>query len=461
MTLLRCFGSRILIKQKLASINAGLSRRDRYAKSRACGAPFDCPQRLIVVLSLPPEDAGEMIPSKTSQELIDELNQLDECDSIEAKEISGNDVGNSVYETICAFANEPNLGGGVILLGVKRDDNQLFPFYQATGVKNPDKLSSDIVSACQNKYNSLIRPIVKRDFVDRKVVLRIEISETQPSQKPIFIKNLGLPRGAFRRIGSADIHSTQEDLAAFYQDGFANTFDAHSIPDSRQEDIDPEAISLYRQFISEFRPSSEMLRWNDSELLIGTTCIKQTETKPRATATGILTLGKPTAIRRFFPTSRADYIRVPGKHWIADPSNRFSSVDLRGPIISLIERIIASIADDLPLRFKLDNSGTARRTEIPIIPSRAIREAVVNALMHRNYKVARPIQILRYSNRLVIENPGYSLKAQEQFDKPGSVTRNPNIAAILHETRFAETKGQRNEGDEARVATGWAVGSYF
>ncbi|MDR3470613.1 MAG: ATP-binding protein [Devosia sp.] len=132
---------------------------------------------------------------------------------------------------------------------------------------------------------------------------------------------------------------------------------------------------------------------------------------------------------------------MPGKQWIEDPSNRFTSLDLRGPIISLIDRIISAINDDLPTKFQLTESDGARRTEIPLIPGRAIREAVVNALMHRNYSVARPIQIVRFPNRLTIENPGYSLKAQEQFDKPGSVIRNPHIAAILHETHFAETKG--------------------
>jgi ATP-dependent DNA helicase RecG len=44
-------------------------------------------------------------------------------------------------------------------------------------------------------------------------------------------------------------------------------------------------------------------------------------------------------------------------------------------------------------------------------------------------------------NRLEIRNPGYSLKSQERFDEPGSTLRNPFVAEILHETRFAETKG--------------------
>ncbi|MCE5256988.1 MAG: hypothetical protein LLF89_09110 [Spirochaetaceae bacterium] len=70
-----------------------------------------------------------------------------------------------------------------------------------------------------------------------------------------------------------------------------------------------------------------------------------------------------------------------------------------------------------------------------------IREALVNALMHRSYRNQSPVQIIRYSNRIEIRNPGYSLKSMEHLGEPGSAPRNPRIAAVLHETRFAETKG--------------------
>jgi ATP-dependent DNA helicase RecG len=113
---------------------------------------------------------------------------------------------------------------------------------------------------------------------------------------------------------------------------------------------------------------------------------------------------------------------------------------MRGSIISLIGRVIAAIADDLPKSFSIaDRSG--KRTETPAVPIRVIREAVVNALMHRSYQVFHPVQVLRYPNRIVIKNPGYSLKSQDRFDDPGSYIRNPTIAEILHESLFAETKG--------------------
>ena len=61
--------------------------------------------------------------------------------------------------------------------------------------------------------------------------------------------------------------------------------------------------------------------------------------------------------------------------------------------------------------------------------------------MHRSYRSHGPVQIIRYANRLEIRNPGFSLKSPEHLGEPGSEPRNPRIAAVLHETRFAETKG--------------------
>jgi len=80
-------------------------------------------------------------------------------------------------------------------------------------------------------------------------------------------------------------------------------------------------------------------------------------------------------------------------------------------------------------------------TEIPLLPDRVVREVVANAVMHRDYRVHGSIQIIRYANRLEVRNPGYSLKADERLGQPGSETRNPKIAAVLHDVKFAETKG--------------------
>jgi ATP-dependent DNA helicase RecG len=137
---------------------------------------------------------------------------------------------------------------------------------------------------------------------------------------------------------------------------------------------------------------------------------------------------------------RVDYIRVPGRQWVEDPDRRFETIELRAPLVRLVGRAINAILDDLPKAFSLPENGI-RREDLPLIPTRVLREAVVNAVMHRSYRIHSPVQIIRYSNRLEIRNPGYSLVSEERWGDPGSVTRNPHLASVLHEINFAETKG--------------------
>ena len=95
---------------------------------------------------------------------------------------------------------------------------------------------------------------------------------------------------------------------------------------------------------------------------------------------------------------------------------------------------------DLPTRFQL-KTGDLQRSDIPSIPRDVIREALANALMHRDYRVDQAVQIIRYSNRIEFHNPGYSLKPFDELGQSGSLTRNAKIAAIFHDLKFAETKG--------------------
>src|SRR5690606_29547719 len=104
-------------------------------------------------------------------------------------------------------------------------------------------------------------------------------------------------------------------------------------------------------------------------------------------------------------------IRVPGTDWVEDPDNRFRTVDMRGPLISLVYRLVEAVHADLPKGFMLEEGELqADSTGLPV---RALREAIVNALMHRSYRVNSPIQVIRYNNRIEIRNPGYSLKSED------------------------------------------------
>ena len=375
----------------------------------------------------------------TASELLENLNLLDESERIEAKRAS--EAGKSILETVCAFANEPGLGGGWIALGIVREEMALFPAYEVEGVTHPDKISSDIASQCRDSFNTPLRVDISTENIDGKNVVVVFVPEAQAQDKPIFFKSQGLPRGAYRRIGSTDQHCTDDDLAVFYQGRQQESFDAGIVADSALDDLSPEAIADYRKSLAEANPDAEALRWSDEELFQALGCIRRnTKGEWQPTVAGLILFGKPPALRRCFPMTRVDYIRVPGREWVPDPDRRFDTVELRDPLFRLIRRAQAAVLDDLPKSFGL-NEGELQRQDKPVIPLRVIREALVNALMHRSYRSHSPVQIIRYANRLEIRNPGFSLKSPEHLGEPGSQPRNPKIAAVLHETRFAETKG--------------------
>ena len=88
-------------------------------------------------------------------ELLESLNTMDEHERIEAKRAQA--MGPSILETVCAFANEPGLGGGHLLLGVVREEDALIPGYEVIGIDQPDKLSSELATQCRTEFNVPIR----------------------------------------------------------------------------------------------------------------------------------------------------------------------------------------------------------------------------------------------------------------------------------------------------------------
>ena len=374
-----------------------------------------------------------------AQELLESLTLLDENERIEAKRAQ--DVGKSLLETICAFANEPGMDGGWLLLGVAPDEQALFPGYAVEGVTDPDKLSADIASQCASVFNMPLRVDIRTESLEGKPVIVVSVPEAAPQAKPIYFKSTALPRGAFRRIGSTDQRCTEDDLEALYASRQHKSFDAGLVAGAELDDLDEKVIADYRAARAEANPDAEEPRWADLELLQALNAVRRDASGAwKPTVAGLLLFGTAVALRRSFPMTRVDYIRVPGREWVPHPERRFDTVELRAPMFSLLRRIQAAILDDLPKSFGLEE-GQLQRSDQPVIPLRALREVLVNALMHRSYRAHAPVQVIRYANRLEIRNPGFSLKSRDHLGEPGSMSRNPHIAAVLHETRFAETKG--------------------
>lgn len=229
-------------------------------------------------------------------------------------------------------------------------------------------------------------------------------------------------------------------MVLFFSGRQGESYDLRILPHADLDDLDPEAVEHYRRLRAKAHPDAEELQWEDMELLRALNAVRKHDGVLNVTLTGLLLFGTRQALRRELPAVRIDYIRVPGKEWIPDPEKRFSStIDMRGPLLQLVERAQSAVMDDLPRGFDLREGEV--QAETPTLPSRVLREALVNAVMHRSYREHQPTQIIRYANRIEIGNVGFSLKNEEQLGEPGSQMRNPHLAAVFHETNLAETKG--------------------
>ena len=377
---------------------------------------------------------------RTAKELFAELNSFDENRRIEAKSASA--VGKSMMETVCAFANEPGLCGGYLLLGAKRtgmaEDGR--PVYEPENIENTDKVQSDFVAMCNSMFNVRIRPIINVEEYLGKTVIVVKIEELPESQKPAYFAKRGLPEGAFRRIGPSDEKCSEEDMYLFYQS--ADTYDSCIVDDADLDDIDENALNFYRKLRKEVNPDAEELTLDDVDLLRALGAIKKNKQGGYdLTYTGLLVFGKQMSLRRLVPSFRVDYIRISGNQWLSDGDNRFEqTIDMRGPLILMVNKACSAVMDDLPKGFELKKDSMQASTPA-ILPNKVLREAIVNSYIHRSNRVNQPIQIIRYSNRIEIHNPGYSLKPQDDWGEPGSMLRNPRISEIFHDTNLAETKG--------------------
>lgn len=375
------------------------------------------------------------IEGYSAQELFDRLNDMDETANVEAKALS-RDTSRSIMETVCSFSNEPGLGGGVILLGVAENEKGTTPRYVVEEISDTDKAQLDFACQCRDMFNFPVRPEITVEKIRGKNILKIFVQELPASRKPLYFKTNGIPAGIYRRIGSSDQRCNEEDLPAFYSR--EDACDRAAVPGTSLADVDEDAVAAYRVLRAKVRPDATELSFDTPRLLKSLGCLDREE-PGRLNLAGALLFGSADLHRQLFPAVRVDYIRVSGTRWVEDPEKSFRSTEIRGPLLLVVFRVLDSVRADLPQGFLLrEGDVQAKTTGLPAV---ALREAVVNALMHRSYRVNRPTQVIRYDNRIEIVNAGYSLKPEDELGQPGSEPRNPLLADIFHEVNLAEEKG--------------------
>jgi predicted HTH transcriptional regulator len=373
----------------------------------------------------------------------DELEALREGWDFEAKLAGGRDgqgaVPMSLWETYSAMANTE---GGVIVLGAREKDDQTF---ELVGIADLDKVETDLWNTLQNpakvSANVLRREDVERVQVDGRSLLVLHVPKAPRAQRPVYL-NGSWERGTYLRVHAGDRVAGREIVRRMLADAQPER-DAQVLDGYGEADLDADSVRQYRNIFASKRPDHPFLREDDTGFLnrIGVLKHDRQRNVDGLTLGGLLMLGREDAIRDRYP------------HWHLSYRERAATSD-SGPrwtdriapdgtwnanVFEFYGRVIGKLHQGLKVPFALD-AAQFRRDDTPA--HGAIREALVNTLVHADYEGGSGIRVLREPAGFELINPGLLLVSTEQVWRGGlSEPRNPVLQRLFGFLALGEREG--------------------
>jgi predicted HTH transcriptional regulator len=359
----------------------------------------------------------------TQKELLNRLSDI-EWEDFEVKEASGG-LPKNIWETVSAFANT---AGGWIVLGISKNGKK----FDVTGLQNPEKIEQDFTNILrsQNKFNVLITPRCKKYTLENKIVLAFYISSS--AQKPVYFNSL---TNTFVRTASGDQRAAESEINAMLRDQLFGVMSARPVERTTLNDINKTTLFRYRDYMSRFNPGLPYNSMTENEFITK----MQIAEGEHLTYGGLLFMGKNLAINQSFPDFRVDLLEIPGLSY-ADAATRYTfrleeQENLWEYYFAIIERLKRQV--DMP--FKMNELGIAIE-DSPQFD--AVREALVNMLMHTDYFSPAKPRVRVFSNRIEFENPGgFPRPIEELLRKDVSYPRNPVLAKLFRCAKLADNAG--------------------
>lgn len=381
----------------------------------------------------------------TEKEVIEAIEYMQkhqtETDKLEAK-TAEIDFPKKCYDTISGFANKY---GGIIIFGINENNN-----FIEQDVYDVNDLQKQITALCTNVMEPKIRPEFLPLIYNGKKLLAVKINEIPQNQKPCYNKNVGMHKGSYIRIGDSDELMTEYEIYCLksYKDGIQE--DLRPIKRATIDDLDKEKINVYLEKVKKDKPNFS--KFSDEKILKLSGIIENSTGTIYPTLSGIMMFGEyPQA---FLPQLFVACVVVPGIKLgdVGEMGQRFDdNKRVEGTLDEMLDQTLAFIRRNIGTKVIIDNNG--KREDIPAYPMKALREAVANALIHRDYSISREsayIYVQIYNDRIEIINPG-DLYGNNRIENLGTdmmlEARNKNIVRLLEE------KGNIIENRHTGIAT--------
>ena len=365
-------------------------------------------------------------------ELVDKITR-EKCEKphIEVKKASGG-TPKKLYDTLSSFSNQ--VGGGIIIFGIDEASD-----FKIVGVYDAQNLQKKVMEQCL-QMQPVVRPLFTIVQIEEKTLVSAEISECDIYDKPCFYKGAGRIRGSYIRVGDSDQPMTEYEIYGY--EAFKKrihdelrTIDRAQFSSLKRDDVTEYLIKLKREKVN-------LLNLEDGRILETQGIVQGVS----PTLAGLILFGEYP--QEFFPQLSVTAMVVQGNEMgdLGDDGERFvDNKRLEGTIPQMLEGALSFVRRNMKTKTIITEDGKRRdKTEYPI---KAVREIILNALIHRDYSIhteSSPIRLIMYNNRLELENPGglYGRITLDDLGKAAADTRNPYLAGALEimintENRFS------------------------
>ena len=354
-----------------------------------------------------------------------------------------------LFDTLSSFSNQDE--GGVIIFGVDESDD-----YAIKGVYNPQDLQKKVTEQCKQMEPS-VRALFTVCEINDKTIVSAEIPGVDISKRPVFYKGVGRIKGSYVRVGESDEPMSEYEIYSY--EAFRNRTrdDIRVVEGASLKLINKERMNQYLEAVRNERKNLYD-NVSESEILEFMGIAKDNA----FTLAGLMTFSMyPQA---YFPQLCITAVSLPGTEQgeIGDDGERFiDNKRITGAISDMLEEAVEFVRTNSRTKTIIDDNG--HRVDKPEYPIKAVREAILNALVHRDYSVHTenvPIRIEMYRDRMEIINSG-GLYGKISIDALGKVrpeTRNAALANMLEllnitENRYSGIPTMRKEFANAGLPT--------
>lgn len=355
-----------------------------------------------------------------------------ELDDLEVKTARGGTPAR-LFEDVSAFANS---AGGVLLFGL--DERRGF---EVVGVTNAQQLQADLAT---NAAQLSPQPVldVSRFLLDGREVVVAEVDELPPSQRPAHLKSKD-ETYAWTRVGNSTQRMSPYQVFGYLSARSQPTFDEEPITAASFGDLDAERIATFVQQLRREQPRARFLCPSLEETLAALGIVRRVDGVVGPTLGGLLAFG--TYPQQFEPQLVITFLQyVGGDEQEKGPrGERFlDNQKFEGPIIEMVDEAEAHIMSRIATAARIDG---LLRTDIPEYPRAAIREALLNAVAHRDYSGfvrGSQVQVKLFADRLEVHSPGglFGDVTVETLEERQS-TRNRRLMQLLEYQHLVENRG--------------------